>query len=350
MLTSFPSKRRTKPSVRTLMKPASATRSGACLWIACASPASNSSREENPLSSTTSAGISDCLANFSPAASARLLITAPMRAGNPARTIASILLPRPEMRMTTDFIRLFYRGRLSPSPSVGAAIGPTNSYAVSRANPLAFREDGIEMLDVVDDAPLGGTGRLDPPLPGLQPAHVAPGIDVVGPELDDVDRHHADVSQFDREAANSGLVELLLHVGEDQDGLLPRPGFVQEHRPLDEAAGDVGIGTAAHRLDECVDLVAEGTFLCVGLRGAAVEGDFRDDVLLAEAAASHPRHRERIPRLQRAEQVVDDDLGLVDFGRVGPRGVYQHVHRLDVAALVGAGGAARQQPEQRYDE
>src|SRR5882757_9809299 len=177
-------------------------------------------------------------------------------------------------------------------------------------------EHRVEVLDVVDEDPLGGPGLLDPLLPGLEPPHVAPRIDVVGLELDDVERHDPDVLQVDGEIADRDLVELLLHVGEDEDGLLSRSGLVQKHPALDQAAGDVGVGAASHRLDEGVDLVAEGALLRVRLRGAAVESDFRDDVLLAEAARFHPRHGERIPRLQRAEQVVDDALCLADLLRV----------------------------------
>ena len=89
------------------MKPASATRSGECRSIAASSAASNAPRKENSRSSTTSTGSPDCAANFKPGASARLLITAATFAGSPARTIASMLLPRPEMRITTDFTALF---------------------------------------------------------------------------------------------------------------------------------------------------------------------------------------------------------------------------------------------------
>src|SRR6266581_7580325 len=55
----------------------------------------------------------DCAANFRPGASARLLITATTFAGSPAPTIASMLLPRPEIKMTTLFTQLFYRSGLS---------------------------------------------------------------------------------------------------------------------------------------------------------------------------------------------------------------------------------------------
>src|SRR6266853_1485677 len=91
------------------MKPASATRSGEWRSISASSAASNAPREENSRSSTTFAGMPDCPANFSPAASGRLLITAATFAGRPARTIASMLLPRPEIRMTMFFTQLFYR-------------------------------------------------------------------------------------------------------------------------------------------------------------------------------------------------------------------------------------------------
>src|SRR5216683_3092906 len=91
------------------MKPASATRSGECRSIAASSAASKAPREGNSRSSTTFAGIPDCAANFRPAASARLLITAATFAGSPAPTIASMLLPRPEIKMTIFFTQLFYR-------------------------------------------------------------------------------------------------------------------------------------------------------------------------------------------------------------------------------------------------
>src|SRR5690349_5230634 len=92
------------------MKPASATRSGECRSIASASAASLASREGNSRSSTTRVGMPACAANFRPPAPARLLITAATFAGSPARTIASMLLPRPEMRTTICFMRPFYRG------------------------------------------------------------------------------------------------------------------------------------------------------------------------------------------------------------------------------------------------
>src|SRR5229473_3488359 len=91
------------------MKPASATRSGEYPSIAASSAASNAPREENSRSSTTCAGMPDCAANFRPGASGRLLITAATFAGSPAPTIASMLLPRPEIRMTMFFTQLFYR-------------------------------------------------------------------------------------------------------------------------------------------------------------------------------------------------------------------------------------------------
>src|SRR6266571_3678092 len=91
------------------MKPASATRSGECRSIAASSAASNAPREENSRSSITFAGRPACAANFKPGASTRLLITAATLAGSPARTIASMLLPRPEIKMTMLFTQLFYR-------------------------------------------------------------------------------------------------------------------------------------------------------------------------------------------------------------------------------------------------
>src|SRR5471030_1660171 len=66
-------------------------------------------------------------ANASPAASARLLITAATRAGHcsacAARTTASMLLPRPEIRMT-----MFFIGRIVP-----ARAGRTKKSAVFAA-------------------------------------------------------------------------------------------------------------------------------------------------------------------------------------------------------------------------
>src|SRR5207245_5591885 len=112
------------------------------------------------------------------------------------------------------------------------------------APPLAAREDPIQVVQIVDHAPLRSAGLLNARLPFLEAPEVAAWIDVVGLELDDVDRDHADVLEADREAAHRHLVELLLHVGEDDDGLRSSAAFIQEFRALDQGAGDVGIAAA----------------------------------------------------------------------------------------------------------
>src|SRR6266536_992875 len=78
---------------------------------------------------------------------------------------------------------------------------------------LAARQDAVQVVEVVDHAPLRSAGLLHPRLPFVEAPEVAARIDVVGLELDDVDRDHPDVLQADREAAHRDLVELLLHVG-----------------------------------------------------------------------------------------------------------------------------------------
>jgi hypothetical protein len=151
----------------------------------------------------------------------------------------------------------------------------------------------------------------------------------------------ADVLQVHRDVTHRDLVQLLLHVGEDDDGLGAGAGFIQELGALHQPAADIRIAALLHAADEPLGGIAERALLRVGLRGPAVEGRFRHDVLLAEAAALDARHRERIARLQRAQQVVDDHLGLPGLQRIGARGIHQHVHRLGMAARV----AARGQPE-----
>src|SRR5437879_6317968 len=116
------------------MKPASATRSGECRSIAASSAASNVPREENSCSPTTSTGRPDCAANFKPGASARLLITAATFAGSPARAIASMLLPRPEIKMTMFFTRLFYRPYVDRIPKGRAlSIRPLRAVGAERS-------------------------------------------------------------------------------------------------------------------------------------------------------------------------------------------------------------------------
>src|SRR6266540_7347008 len=133
MLTIRPEWRRTRPSPRTRMKPASATRSGECSSIASASAASKASREGNSRSSTTAAGMPACAANSRPAASARLLTTAAIFAGSPARTIASKLLPRPEIRITTDFIGAILARRTFPPPFRRSLLASTLLFFTLRA-------------------------------------------------------------------------------------------------------------------------------------------------------------------------------------------------------------------------
>src|SRR5258706_13146248 len=70
--------------------------------------ASTAQLDEISRSSTTCAGIPVCAANFRPSASARLLITAATPAASPAPPIASMLLPRPGVKMTTFLTPLFY--------------------------------------------------------------------------------------------------------------------------------------------------------------------------------------------------------------------------------------------------
>jgi len=78
------------------------------------SSASNATRAASPLPkalwSTTAVATPCAWANARPAASGRLLITAAMRAGHPpaaqAWTMASMLEPRPEIRIT-----MFFMGR-----------------------------------------------------------------------------------------------------------------------------------------------------------------------------------------------------------------------------------------------
>ena len=90
------------------MKPASATMSAPWRSMRSASASSKASRLAKARWSTTSVAMPRSRANARPAASARLLTTAAMRASQrssaQARTIASMLEPRPEMRMTMFFI------------------------------------------------------------------------------------------------------------------------------------------------------------------------------------------------------------------------------------------------------
>src|SRR5207245_9216274 len=86
------------------------------------------------------------------------------------------------------------------------------------------------------------------------------------------------------------------HVGEDDDGLGPCAGLVEELRALDQPAGDVGVGGSSHRLDVSIDLVFEGALLGIRLRRPRVEGGICDDVLFAEGAPGSPRDPDSICR------------------------------------------------------
>mmetsp|Transcript_42317 Transcript_42317/g.99294 ORF Transcript_42317/g.99294 Transcript_42317/m.99294 type:complete len:355 (+) Transcript_42317:3627-4691(+) len=90
------------------MKPASTTRSGENPSMTRASSASKSSRLAKALWSTTAVVMPCDAANARPPASGRLLMTAATSAGQPsawqAFTMASMLEPRPEIRITTRFM------------------------------------------------------------------------------------------------------------------------------------------------------------------------------------------------------------------------------------------------------
>src|SRR5690348_7772763 len=144
------------------MKPASAIRSGECRSIASASAVSKASREGNSRSSTTRVGMPACTANSRPAAPARLLITAAIFAGSPARTIASMLLPRPEMRTTICFMRPLYcglpRGRLDGAAARTPLLAPRGGgRGESRQGLQAIR---LEQLPQLLGRLLGGLDEL----------------------------------------------------------------------------------------------------------------------------------------------------------------------------------------------
>src|SRR5688572_9123506 len=92
-----------KGSVSMRMKPARATRSGRCRSISAASAPSKAARSVNPRWSTTAVAMPRDLAVARPRAPGLLLITAATRAGSRASSSASMLLPRPDIRMTMDF-------------------------------------------------------------------------------------------------------------------------------------------------------------------------------------------------------------------------------------------------------
>src|SRR5689334_8629 len=120
------------------MKPASASSRGACRSIAAASASSNASREEKERCSTTVVGIPRERANSSPAASARLLITA--ATGSPASTSERMLLPRPDMRMASKLVRRpDHRRRLHPAVEILAAHVAERDCRLAKRGALAMR-------------------------------------------------------------------------------------------------------------------------------------------------------------------------------------------------------------------
>src|SRR3990172_9777108 len=113
--------------------------------------------------------------------------------------------------------------------------GRTKSSAESRrGKENSAAEDPLEARDVVDHTPLGSARLAHALLQEFDPAAVAARIDVVGIELGDIERHHANAGQVHGDVADGLLVELLLHVGEDEDGLAAGAGLVQELRRLEQ--------------------------------------------------------------------------------------------------------------------
>ena len=108
------------------MKPASTTRSGAWVSMTAARAVSKASRSEYWRWSTTAVAMPWEAAKARPAASGRLAITAATRAGQPslaqARTMASILEPRPEIRMTMFSSR--NSTKAAPHPAANRAQNP----------------------------------------------------------------------------------------------------------------------------------------------------------------------------------------------------------------------------------
>src|SRR5262249_14373544 len=89
-------------------------------------------------------------------------------------------------------------------------------------------EYALEVFHVVHHAPLGRTSVTRALLPPLESAHVAARIDIVGAELGDVERDNPNAVEFDREVAHGLVVQLLLHIREDNDCLSPSACFVEE--------------------------------------------------------------------------------------------------------------------------
>ena len=160
------------------------------------------------------------------------------------------------------------------------------------ASPLKY---AFQMFQIVHHSPIRGPGGAGALFPPFQTPHVAARVDVVGGELGDVQRDDADALEVDGKVAHGLVVQFFLHVGEDQNGLLSGFGLVQEFRALDDSTGDVGVGAAFLELSlEGSDLVDKGAFLIIDLHRVLGEGHLGDDVLLGEAAALDPRHRQRV--------------------------------------------------------
>src|SRR5690349_13180252 len=120
------------------MKPASATRRGACRSIAAARASSNASRVAKPRCSSTAVAMPRARANSRPAASPRLLITADT--GSPASTSERMLLPRPEMRTTSKLDGVpDHRRRLHPAVEVRAAHVTERERRFAKRGALAMR-------------------------------------------------------------------------------------------------------------------------------------------------------------------------------------------------------------------
>src|SRR5207342_2868497 len=115
--------------------------------------------------------------------------------------------------------------------------------------------------------------------------HVSAGIHVVRAELGDVERDDADAVKLDREVTHRLVVKLLLHVGEDDDGLPARAGLVKELGGLDQPTSDVGVRgplASLYRLSELRDFFAERFLLSVDLYRIFGQAHLRDYVLLGE--------------------------------------------------------------------
>src|SRR5262245_60889513 len=99
-------------------------------------------------------------------------------------------------------------------------------------------QDAVEPVEVVDHAP-GAAARLDPALPRLKAVHVVARVDVVRAQLGHVDRDHLEAIHGQRDVTHIAVLQVLLEVGEDQDGLAAGILLVQVLDRLQHAAGDV---------------------------------------------------------------------------------------------------------------